>query len=574
MAQTALLLNPSIGSQSVCNLAQVLDRLNEMPDLSARQRGEMASALRTIGRVLNRDLSAVPASPAWLREHLSAVSPAAHDIGKARWRNIRSLTNTALTLAEVKRLPGRSKQPMGSAWQALYDQLTRPALRHSLCRPFRLFTTWGIEPEGVTKAIFQRLRATLELEELVKRPDQIYRDAAKAWNEAAQVVPGWPQVIVEVPDLRRWFAKPWELFTPELRADIDAMLDTSTRAEFGTRRRMPKIKPVSAGARRQLLRAFISALIDEGADPTALTSIADLVQIDVAETGLRHFYIRAGERITPQTHQIAKLLATLARHWVKVAEDHLEALRDLCRAVDPGRHGMTEKNRATLRQFEQPEMVTRLLNLPAAVREEVRQRNRLRVVDAVRLQTALAVELLIVAPVRIKNLGQIHLDTNLIRVGVGRDQRWHLHFPREDVKNDVDLEFPLPPETADLLEYYRSEVRPRLVRDPSSRWLFPGEADSYKGVALLGSQIADLVSEKVGVRVTPHQFRHLAGFLYLQENPGAYEVVRRLLGHKDIATTLTFYAGMEQAAAARHYDRHLADRRARSHRPVPRGKRR
>lgn len=413
-------------------------------------------------------------------------------------------------------------------------------------------------------ATFERLRATLELEELVKRPHQIYRDAAKAWNRAAHEVPGWPQVIVEIPNRRRWYARPWAQFTQGLRADVDAMIDASVREEFGTRRRMPKIKPVSAAARRQLLRAYVTALVDEGVDPAMLTSIADLVEVEMVEIGLRHFYVRAGGRNTAQTHQIAKLLATLARRWVEVDANHLAALRDLCRAVDPGRYGMTSKNRDTLRQFEQPEMVRRFLNLPALVRREVQRRDLLRVVDAVRLQAALAVELLTVAPVRIKNLSRIHLDDNLIRVGVGRDRRWHLYFPGTDVKNGVELEFCLPAETVEFLEHYLREVRPLLVRDPSNRWLFPGEGSGPKGAALLGQQIADLVAEKVGVRVTPHQFRHLAGFLFLQQNPGGYEVVRRLLGHKDIATTLNFYAGMEQAAAVRHYDQHLAERRAHS----------
>ena len=53
------------------------------------------------------------------------------------------------------------------------------------------------------------------------------------------------------------------------------------------------------------------------------------------------------------------------------------------------------------------------------------------------------------------------------------------------------------------------------------------------------------------MRVRAHQFRHLAGFLYLQHNPGGHEVVRRLLGHESIETTLTFYAGMEVAHGGR-----------------------
>ena len=39
------------------------------------------------------------------------------------------------------------------------------------------------------------------------------------------------------------------------------------------------------------------------------------------------------------------------------------------------------------------------------------------------------------------------------------------------------------------------------------------------------------------MRISPHQFRHLAGYLYLRQHPNGHEVVRALLGHHSIATT-------------------------------------
>ena len=40
----------------------------------------------------------------------------------------------------------------------------------------------------------------------------------------------------------------------------------------------------------------------------------------------------------------------------------------------------------------------------------------------------------------------------------------------------------------------------------------------------------------------------------LSLDPGNYELVRRLLGHRSIDTTTMFYTGLESAAAARLYD--------------------
>jgi len=51
-----------------------------------------------------------------------------------------------------------------------------------------------------------------------------------------------------------------------------------------------------------------------------------------------------------------------------------------------------------------------------------------------------------------------------------------------------------------------------------------------------------------------HLFRHATAKIYLDGNPGGYEVVRRVLGHCSIDTTTAYYTGLETAAAARHFD--------------------
>jgi len=61
--------------------------------------------------------------------------------------------------------------------------------------------------------------------------------------------------------------------------------------------------------------------------------------------------------------------------------------------------------------------------------------------------------------------------------------------------------------------------------------------------------------------VNPHLYRHLAAFFYLQENPGEYETVKRLLAHKSVDTTMTFYAEFEALAARKLYTDHLFDRK-------------
>ena len=65
--------------------------------------------------------------------------------------------------------------------------------------------------------------------------------------------------------------------------------------------------------------------------------------------------------------------------------------------------------------------------------------------DALALEVALAIEILIAAPVRVQNLASISLSRHLVSSSEGIT---HLDFPACEVKNAVDLEFGLrcPPE--------------------------------------------------------------------------------------------------------------------------------
>ena len=46
------------------------------------------------------------------------------------------------------------------------------------------------------------------------------------------------------------------------------------------------------------------------------------------------------------------------------------------------------------------------------------------------------------------------------------------------------------------------------------------------------------------MRLTAHQFRHAAAAILLKSKPGEYELVRQLLGHRNIRTTIRFYCGL------------------------------
>jgi site-specific recombinase XerD len=104
----------------------------------------------------------------------------------------------------------------------------------------------------------------------------------------------------------------------------------------------------------------------------------------------------------------------------------------------------------------------------------------------------------------------------------------------------------------DLIDLYLREYRHLLADEPGD-FLFPGKHSGHKVNHALSHQINLTVHTYTGLEMPAHRFRHAVGKIFLDRNPGQYEVVRQLLGHKNIKTTIEFYAGAEGVAAARHY---------------------
>jgi integrase len=114
-----------------------------------------------------------------------------------------------------------------------------------------------------------------------------------------------------------------------------------------------------------------------------------------------------------------------------------------------------------------------------------------------------------------------------------------------------------------LIDDYVHDFRPGLLRGRNEDWLFPEQGGGAKGKICLSGQITQRIVKATGLRITVHQFRHAAGALILQRRPGEYELVRRLLGHRNVQTTINAYVGLENIQASEIFSRivkeHLDD---------------
>src|ERR1700720_3372786 len=183
--------------------------------------------------------------------------------------------------------------------------------------------------------------------------------------------------------------------------------------------------------------------------------------IEAFKTGLRFFLDReSGGKPTTAIADLATTLKAVARHHVRVEPGHLDQIGAIIRRLAPGRIGLTETNRTRLRAFDDRENVAALLKLPEELmRQARRQRNLQR--GAVRAQMAVAIEILLMAPVRMSNLTTLDIEENLVRPGQGK--ALHIVIGAEEVKNREPLEYPLPSESVELLQLYVQKFRPHLT---------------------------------------------------------------------------------------------------------------
>src|SRR5205823_7238639 len=87
---------------------------------------------------------------------------------------------------------------------------------------FHFCSAQKIHPNQIDDDVMRAFNDALTTESIVKRPYEIYRGAAKSWNNAADRIPGWPQQRVTVPSKQQFFTYNWSAFSASLRADVDA----------------------------------------------------------------------------------------------------------------------------------------------------------------------------------------------------------------------------------------------------------------------------------------------------------------------------------------------------------------
>jgi integrase len=378
------------------------------------------------------------------------------------------------------------------------------------------------------------------------------RSIARVWNGCREDIESWPDLSLIEPAVKSLTMVPWEAFNQGLRSEIESYLTTLTKMRRGAKgKRIRPCKPSTVDTRRREIQSFCRAAVQHGTPIGSLASLTELLNPNLVEIVLNAFWKENGEEPNIYTIDLAWKLLSIARETKCLREADLEHLDNIRAALEEYRRkGLTPKNLEVIRSVLTDGVWDRVLELPAALMGEARRdRYQSPTKAAVNAQLAVAIAILSKAPIRIGNLIATQLEENLIRLGGLEDPYW-LVFPHYDVKNRVQLEFKLDPELSKLIDEYIHDFRPLLMRGSNSRYLFPGATRTTKAARTLSLQITDRILKVTGLRITAHQFRHAAAAIVLKHRPGQYELVRRLLGHRNVETTVNFYIGLENIQAA------------------------
>jgi integrase len=465
------------------------------------------------------------------------------------------LSNVRAALAwmqKEKRAPARG-MALSPEWQALSDQCPKLPHRAHLLPLMRFCSARAIAPGAVDEAVIDSLmdyrRSTTSLAVDAKAR----RSLARYWNDRVRTVPGWPrQLLLEPPSRTLEAFPPWEAYPVSLREEIEAYLDSLTQARKTAKgKRLHPANPSTIKSRRSSLEAALRMASRIGVGMDELTSLSAFLDPAVSRRVLEAYWPEGAKQPSIFAVDLCGLFVGMAHSANCLPPDKLEELEDMLADLKhQSPRGMTDKNLSAIRSFMQGEASAALDRLPQVLMAEAKEASYSSPIKAaIRAQLAVVIGILNVAPIRRGNLGAIRIGENLFRTG-GPGSPYRLVFPDYDVKNRVRLEFVFDAELTALIDDYLFNYRPALLGRRDSPWLFPGEGENHKTLKVLGDQITAVIERETGLRLTPHQFRHVAAAIILKHKPGNYELVRQLLGHRTVAITVRNYIGFEGTHAS------------------------
>ena len=147
---------------------------------------------------------------------------------------------------------------------------------------------------------------------------------------------------------------------------------------------------------------------------------------------------------------------------------------------------------------------------------------------------ALAIKILLtLPPLRLHDLINLRLGISLQCDDPRTGRITRLWVPADETKNGRMISVPIPSGLADMLALWIKTFRPRRA-GAGNPFLFPGgSGDGPITPQGMRDAVKAITHEVIGLKVSPHKFRHFNACDYLRRHPGHYHLVGKFLNHAD-----------------------------------------
>ena len=482
--------------------------------------------------------------------------------------------------------PKPSRDRLDPMWRPLFEAL--PDYRQvALSGAVGFFSDSGFRPDDFPADALELFETFITDFTLEPDPAGLARRTASNGNWARANTSGWSNLPeLRRPRMREHYTPSLESCPPSLRDDARRWLDglacidheeiyhDDVPARTGRRRRRAA-RPRTLQTREYQLRQAIAALTLQGVPVEEIHTLRDLVApIEHASLIRRFFLARHGDEPNSQVAGILEVLRQIAKYHCKLPARDVAVIAGWVSDARPDwKDGMTEKNRRRLRALIQLRPRAMLLNFPRELLRRAEDGLKAAACPGAKTKTltpkaaarlvayAVALEIELVFPMRRENLAGLHLDQHLQRLGPRGRRVTHIFLSKSEMKNRHGMEWELPKESCDLIETFAQVHRPHIAH-PANRFLFPGPGLEHRSAHELALGLCELIGRELGLELNIHLLRHFAGWVYLKNHPGEYEVLRQALGHKSLEVTKACYTGLEDDASARHFDDNVLLERA------------
>ena len=534
--------------------ADVIAALQNIEGLSKTRRRDLISALRSMARFIEKDTALIPANTEWLRQRLRQVHPRQLRVTEKHFQNVKSAVIAALkmTIGNNKRLAAFPK--MTSEFNHLYRGIPDRMMGYKLSRFFRFCSERDLTPKTVTDDTVAEFETTLIEETLQKDPSKVAREAVLVWNRMRDAVPGWPTQELTRKRKREPWTIPLEQFPASFLADVDKWCDRLALKDlFDEDAPIRPCEPATIKHRRFQIRMMASAIVRSGVSISDVTSLAFVVELDNFKRGLQFMLDRQDGAVMEANFTLASGIKAIAKHHVKITDEHLKQLQRICSKLDQKADRYRKRNMERLAQFEDRRNIALLLGLPARLSRLSEKPGPKPRSAALLFQTAAAIEILILCPMRIRNLANLDTDRHLRWIKERRSLRLIIDIPADEVKNDKPLRYELNGAAAEFVRDYIDRTRPSLCPNPTTA-VFPKMDGTYRNPGELSQQIKRHCFQETGLTVNAHLFRSLASKFHNLICAGDAATISHVLGDK-INTVMRSYSQFEQKSALDHYQK-------------------